>query len=409
VGTIGRRDFLRKSATAAAAMALTGCATTDREKVAVVDRPIRPASGPMLIDIHCHVGQRARPCQASDRFTFEPPLAYAPFDAYMSDPIYKGLTMTFARWCFGVRSGWSEQQVDVRIETKLLEQILGATRVDRVVILALDQYHESDGTCMGPRPLGRRFGTDLYVSNTYVRQLCRQHPNQLLFGASIHPYRESAADMLEEVAAAGAVLVKWLPLAQNIDAQDPRTVAFLQKAGQIGMPMLIHYGGERALGNAHPEFEDPSGLLCTLRQLRRDGVMPTVIVAHVATPSTWPFGSVRYFRMMLDALQGEFAEAPLYADISALAVFSRARWLKLLAGLPATHRKLVYGSDYPIPPSVRSFRRELGSRYREIAAIPNWIDRDVAIKTAMGFGQEVFARGGELLRMGVHSVGEVGV
>ena len=184
----------------------------------------------------------------------------------MSDRIYGGLNGVVARWFFGVRSGWTQARADAHIEARLLGQMLGATRVDRVVVLAFDQYHRNDGTCLGPARPGQKFGTDLYVSNTYVRELCRQHPDKLLFGASIHPYRPGATQMLEEAAGAGAVLVKWLPLAHNIHPEDPRTVAFLRKAGQIGMPMLIHYGGERALGSMHPEFEDPSGLLRTLRQ-----------------------------------------------------------------------------------------------------------------------------------------------
>jgi uncharacterized protein len=397
-----RRDFLRKAAGAAVAgigaMALGGCAAPGDRKRAVTVEPSRRMGGPILVDAHCHIGQRARPCQEQNRFSFEPP-AYAPFDAYMSDPIYQGLGGAVARWAFGVRKGWTEQETDAHVEAKLLEQILGATRVDRSVILALDQYHRDDGTCPGPRRRGERFGTDLYVSNTYVRQLCREHPDRLLFGASIHPYRESAVQMLEEVAEAGAVLVKWVPVSQNIAAEDPRTVAFLRKAGEMGIPMLVHYGGERALGNMHRKFEDPSGLLRVLRQLRDEQAMPTVIVAHVATPSLPTPGSGRYFRMMLDALQGEFADAPLYADISALAAFNRAFWLKRLARLAPVHCKLVYGSDFPIFPSANSFRWLLGRKYAEIQAIRNWIDRDAAIKAALGFGEDVFARGGKLLEM----------
>jgi uncharacterized protein len=397
-----RRDLLRKAAGAAVAgieaSVLAGCAATGDPNGTAPAEPSQRTGGPMLVDVHCHVGQRARPCQEQDRFSFEPAGAYAPSDAYMSDRIYKGLGGAIARWAFGVRSGWTEQEVDAHIEAKLLEHILGARGVDRIVILAFDQYHRNDGICLGPRRPLERFGTDLYVSNTYVRQLCGQHPDRLLFGASIHPYRGSAAQMLEEVAAAGAVLIKWVPVAQNIDATDPRAVAFLRRAGHIGMPMLIHYGGERALNNMHRQFEDPSGLLGVLRQLRREGAMPTVIVAHMATPSMWPLGSGRHFRIMLSALRGEFADAPLYADISALAAFNRAFWLKRLAALPDIHRKLVYGSDFPIPPSAGSFRRELNGQYRQIAAIPNWIDRDVAIKAALGFGEEVFARGGRLLK-----------
>lgn len=352
----------------------------------------------MIVDIHCHIGQRARPCQPRDRFSFEPAETYAPFDAYVSDRLYRGIGGMLIRRFFGIRREWSAEQADAFIEAKLLEQLLGTKRVDRAVVLAFDQYHRQDGACVGRKKLGERLGTDLYVSNTYVHQLCRNHPDKLLFGASIHPYRMSAGEMLEEVAQAGAVLIKWLPPAQNIDAEDSRTVAFLRKAAELAMPMLIHYGGEMTLGNAHPEFMDPSGLLRTLRRLRTEGVMPTVIVAHAATPSAWPFGSGRYFELMVEALQGEFADAPLYVDISALAVFARAHWLKCLLRTPEIHRKLVQGSDFPIPPTAAWFLPRLGRKYRRIAAIKNWIDRDVEIKSALGLSEDVFTRGGRLLR-----------
>ena len=395
---MNRREFLRKSTRAAATLILPGCAASSAKQNVLTSQPQPRASEGTFIDLHCHVGQRAWPCQEQNRFSFEPASTYAPFDAYMSNRLYHGVNCAVGRWYFGVRGEWTDQQADAHVERKLMEHILGARRVDRIVVLALDQHHRTDGTRLGSTRRGARFGTDLYVSNTYVRELCRRHPERLLFGASIHPYRPAATQMLEEVVAAGAVLVKWLPLAQNINAEDPRTAEFLRKAGHLGLPMLIHCGGERALGNMHPEMEDPSPFLRTLRDLRREGTMPTVIVAHVATPSTWPLGSERHHRVMLDALQGEFADAPLYADVAALAYFTRARWLKRLVRMPAIHRKLVYGSDFPIPPSASAFRGELGRRYSEIAAIPNWIDRDVAIKSALGLPEEVFARGGELLK-----------
>ncbi len=311
--------------------------------------------------------------------------------------------MRVAPWYLGLpqQQGTQDGGTDAALEGMLLGHILGATRIDRVVVLAFDQYHTSGGEPVGRRRRGTRFGTDLYVSNTYVRELWRQHPERILFGASIHPYRQlngmTATDMLNEVAAAGAVLVKWLPLTQNIDAEDPRTVHFLRRAGEIGMPMLIHYGDEKALGSMHPQYKDPSALLRTLRKLWAEDRMPTVIVAHVATPAMWPVASGRTFRLMIDALTGEFADAPLYADVAALSLFSRARWLKRLARMPAIHHKLVYGSDFPIPPTPLSFRRQLGGQYQAIRAIPSWLDRDVAIKSALGIGEEVFTRGGVLL------------
>lgn len=300
--------------------------------------------------------------------------------------------MKLARWIFELKG-----PDDTALEKILLDQILGAKEIDRAVVLAFDQHHTSDGQALGPRASNHVFGTDLYVSNTYVHRLAREHPDRILFGASIHPYRPGAPAMLDEVAAAGAVLIKWLPVTQNIDAGDERAVAFMRHAAKIGMPLLIHYGGEMSLGNMYPEQEDPSPLLASLRKLRAESAMPTVIVAHCATPGRWPIASDRYFRMMTDTLLGEFADAPLYVDTSALAIFSRASYLKRLLAMPQIHHKLVYGSDFPILPTALSFRARLGNRYREISKTHNKIDKDVLIKRTIGFPPEHFTRAWELL------------
>ena len=355
----------------------------------------------MRVDAHCHIGQRHRPCQPTHRFSFEPVDQYVSYDAYLSDRIYHGIVMRLAKWIFKLDRHRSEQEIDAAIERILLEHILGATQLDRVVVLAFDQYHTHAGDAIGSRDRRGAVGTDLYVSNTYVRQLWQQYPHRILFGASIHPYRRmgtmTAVDMLDEVAANGAVLVKWLPLTQNIDAEDPRAMAFLRRAGEIGMPMLIHYGGEKVLGTYHRVFEDPSGLLRTLRKLRAEDKMPTVIVAHAATPCAWPFASDRYFRILTEAMLGEFADAPLYADVSGLAMMNRAYWLNQLVRMPQMHAKLVYGSDFPVPPMPIAFWRRLGHLRRAIMGFSSWIDRDIGLKAALGLGEFTLLQSGRLL------------
>ena len=98
---MNRRSFLRKTAGAAAVLALPGCGAGRGKPVALTDQPRQPTPGSTFVDVHCHVGQRARPCQEQDRFSFEPPGVYAPFDAYMSDRIYNGLGGVVSRWYFG--------------------------------------------------------------------------------------------------------------------------------------------------------------------------------------------------------------------------------------------------------------------------------------------------------------------
>ena len=125
--------------------------------------------------------------------------------------------------------------------------------------------------------------------------------------------------------------------------------------------------------------------------------MPTVIVAHVATPS-FRWQSRRGFDALASALVGEFRDAPLYADISALAAFGRTVWLRRIADMPELHDKLVWGSDYPVPLMLRSFRRVLDRRaLRDIAMLPSWIEQDIRLKRAIGYPQDVFTRAAGIL------------
>ncbi|NLX12217.1 MAG: hypothetical protein GXY44_00995 [Phycisphaerales bacterium] len=354
----------------------------------------------MRIDVHCHIGQRFRPCQPNGRFCFEPADGYAGCDAYLSDRLYNNIGMTLVKWRLGLNQ-LAADEADQRLEAWLLAHILGSRLLDRAVILAFDQVHTTSGQPLGTRHRGARTGSDLYVSNTYAHHIWRSNPQKLLFGASIHPYHRygelTAIDMLDEVAAAGAVLIKWLPPTHNIDPADPRTIAFLSHAARIGIPLLIHMGAEAALRNAYPQFGDPTCWLNTFRQLWRNNNMPTVIAAHVATPLFWPITPGHTFHKLTQALTGEFAEVPLFADISALGQVSKAHWLKKLLTMPLIQNKLVYGSDFPLPPMPVAFPFRLAGHYRQLHAFPSWIDRDIAIKASLGIDETVFLRSASLL------------
>ncbi len=357
----------------------------------------------MVIDVHCHVGYSARRVDPSiPRFSFEPDGAAGTpgYDSYLSPRVLKRAAWFFVRRWMGIdRKLPRGEALDERIEAINHRHWFEAPSVDRLVLLAFDEYHDDRGRPIGSAERGAKRGSDLYASNSLVRAMCVPHPERFLFGASIHPYRANACEMLREVAAAGAVLVKWLPIHQNIRAEDERSVAFLRAAAALRVPMLIHYGGEMSLSRQHMEFEHPGPMLDVLRRLRRQGDMPTVIVAHVATPSFF-WQSRRGYDAFIDAVTGEFSDAPLYADISALAAFGRTPWLKRLADSPELHRKLVYGSDYPIPVMLWAFRRRLErSMRREIAGLASWIEQDIQLKRALGFNECVFENAAEILRL----------
>lgn len=365
----------------------------------------------MVIDVHCHVGFSARRTNAAlPRFSFERAGAAGRpgFDSYFSprfisrwQPLCR---LGFIRRALGVdwRLGPCDE-LDAQIQAFNDRHMLGATGVDRLVLLAFDEYHAVDGTPLGPPPARSPRGTlgsDLYVSNALVRAMCAARPDNFLFGASLHPYRftdgRDAVGLLEEVKSAGAVLIKWLPIHQNIRAADPRTVAFLRRAAELNIAMLIHYGGEMTLARQHMEFESPAELLTVLRALRQERRMPTVIVAHVATPST-RFHSARSFRLLTDAMLGEFRDAPLYADVSALAAMGRAPWLPRVARRTELHRKLVWGTDFPVPLFPTLFIHRLGRQALRMGRIDSWIECDLHLKRAMGLSEDVFHRAGQLL------------
>lgn len=378
----------------------------------------------MIIDVHCHVGYSARPVEPGGaRFSFEADGAGAQrgFDSYFSPRV-------LAKW--GVICRWGPARralgidwrlgpgpaMDAQIKAFNERHMLGTSTVDRIVLLAFDEYHTDEGRPLGPvprEPLGRYLrhinggyelherGSDLYASNSLVRSICAVHPERFLFGASIHPYRthegRSAVELLSELKAAGAVLVKWLPLHMNIRASDPRTVAFLRRAAELRLTMLIHYGGEVTLALQHPEQQQPQEMLAVLRQLRAEGAMPTVIIAHTATPSTRLHTS-RFCREFVESLTGEFRDAPLFGDISGMSGPGRARWLIRLAKRRETHAKLVWATDFPIPPIATIFAPWIGVRQvRSIRRMESWFDRDVALKRALGFEEGVFQRAGEIL------------
>jgi predicted TIM-barrel fold metal-dependent hydrolase len=203
--------------------------------------------------------------------------------------------------------------------------------------------------------------------------------------------------MLAELAAAGVALIKWLPIHQNINAEDERTVAFLRKAAELGVPMLVHYGGEMSLARQHMEFEDPMPMIRVLRRLREEGRMPTVMVAHAATPSFF-WQSRAGHKALVDALLGEFTDAPLYAEISALTGLGRTGWLKRLAKRKELHGKLVWGSDYPVPVMLRLLSGTLNRETRRtISKEPSWIEQSLRACRAAGFSEEVFTRAEEIL------------
>lgn len=370
----------------------------------------------MIIDVHAHFTLTAQPPVGGPRFSFEPPEG---FDSFVSPRAARRLVWRLAARMMGIRGRpapgpaldaelWRYYGAQLGLHPDLLDERPRATvrraapgdgavarEVEKTVLLAFDAYHDDAGRRPPPPADAREPGSDIYTSNSLIRRLCERSGGRFLFGASVHPYRAGAVAAVEEVFAAGACLLKWIPLHQNIDIADPRTLAVLRCCARLGLPLLLHYNEEFTLTTNHREYQDVSAVLDVLRRLHARGAMPVTILAHVATPVT-VLGARGDHELLVEALLGDLAGAPLYADISALTTWGKLRYLRPLARRQELHGRLLFGSDFPVPVAMLRLRRWLGRDYAALAAAPD-PERMLAIFRRAGFNEIVFHRAAQLL------------
>ena len=324
-------------------------------------------SGPSYVDMHVHVAGVG----AGDSGCF------------ISTSMRDGYKFKFYLWAFGVSVEDLEREGDAVVLRKLSAGVAKSKRISKAVVLALDGVVTKDGELDRER-------TQVYVPNEYLAQESARYDN-LVFGASINPYRRDAIERLERAKAQGAVLVKWIPGIMAIDPADPYLVPFYDRLQDLGLPLLSHAGQEQSFAHSNDALGDPHRLELPLQR----GV--TVIAAHIA--STGIIDGEDNF----DRLLPMFARYQnLYADISSLTQLNRLGYLSRAVERPALHPRLVYGSDWPLQfsPLVSpwyQWRHLTPSQAKAIAALHNPWDRDVALKEAMGVPAHVFQRSASLL------------
>ncbi|ACH37334.1 metal-dependent hydrolase superfamily protein [Citrifermentans bemidjiense Bem] len=277
---------------------------------------------------------------------------------------------------FGVTEQELKREGDGLVMRRTSERLAQSERVASAVILAMDGVVDANGNLDRSR-------TEMFIPNEFVAKETAKYPN-LLFGASINPFRPDAIERLERAAESGAVLLKWLPAIQHIDPADERLIPFYLKLKQLGLPLLTHTGKESSFTSAKEELGDPERLRLPLFL----GV--TVIAAHAAS-SGKSQGEDNHDRFL--RLCREFPN--LYADISALTQINRLGHLQRLLKQTELHGRLLYGTDMPLlrTPLVTPFAYSHVLPLRrmvEIARIANVWDRDVALKEALGVPELVF-------------------
>ena len=317
----------------------------------------------MIVDCHVHVA------------------ATMPGRGLVSRRLRRRSSFVFMRLKLGISFFRADEEVEREIAAKLVQTVAGTPELDAAVVLAFDGVRDADGRFDHNR-------TDLYVTNDYAAELARTHP-RLLFGASVHPYRPDALAELERCVAAGAVLMKWLPVVQNIDPADDRCLPFYEALAHHRLPLLCHTGGEVSLPAPYMQYASPDLLVPALER----GV--TVIAAHCGTRST-PFETD--FVPAFVRLANEFEH--LHGDTAALNTPMRSYAYDSILTDDAIRKKLVHGSDWPIislPPLRIGGRAALRLTRLE----PNWMRRDVLIKRALGLDEAYWHRAATLLRLPV--------
>lgn len=329
-------------------------------------RNLLPFEHKQIVDFHVHTAG----------------LGYGNSGCFINEEMRNNFRFKFYLMAMGTSLKELEKEGDQVVIKKISDSVAQSTVVSKAVILSLDGVIDESGELDKSR-------TQIYVPNEFVYEQTKRYPN-LLFAASINPYRKDAIERLVQAKAQGAVLVKWIPSIMYIDPADERLIPFFQKMVELDLPLLTHTGMEKSFTHAKDELSDPHRLGLPLSL----GVK--VIAAHVATTGESD-GEENFARIL-----PMFKQYPnLYADISSLTQVNKLGYVEKILAHTELEGRLIYGTDWPLQffPLVSSWyhldQLTLAEAHK-ISRIKNQWDRDVALKLGMGLDQAVFTAGQEL-------------
>jgi len=290
-------------------------------------RPIKQATEKRVIDIHVHIvgtGDLSTGCRMSKDFA---------------------LSSTYAAMLIGL--GASPYEIrDEKIMDILLNAINTSEKIDGAVLLAIDGVYKN---CkyLGPE-------SHLVVPNDYVINAARKN-RRVLFGASVHPYRDPK-ELLAETRRCideGAVLFKWVPSKQQIDPWDERCIPFYIHLAREGVPLMCHTGAE--FTTKTNEFRN-NRLNAPRRLEKALDVGVKVIATYCAAFSNraFPDADKSYFNELIEMLRtAQVKNWDLYADISAFCTPARISYLERIRSEVSrgtiSSARFLYGSDFPMP------------------------------------------------------------
>lgn len=314
-----------------------------------------------LIDVHVHVGLLGNRWPHLGRLS----------EWYRQQITYK-IFLLFA--------GIPEDKVsDTTLHEAALKTINNSS-LDKVVCLALDPVYDNKGNrCEG--------ASNVWVDNDYIVDQLQKDSSKILLGASVHPYDPDFQKRVKKYIDKGAVLLKWVPSAQQINLADERVgqaVEFLAMAKDgKPLPLLLHVGPEYAIPTTNDKTQTYD-FLCwswiegfrnwfrfknkwhtpevkkieeNISRALKAGA--TIIFAHCGLPyfasgilgflEHSDFSVVSRYLEQNDKKQDDknLYSGKCYADVSALSTPFRSKYFKNVAALPRDY--LLFGSDFPTP------------------------------------------------------------
>lgn len=287
---------------------------------------------------------------------------------YISPKMLKSPLFCFLLWKHQLAPD-KPREANQKYLDDLLTELRASRHVQKAILLGMDGVYDQTGRL-------DQAHTDFLISNDYVLKTAQAHPSEFLAGVSINPQRRDAVEEVHRWADAGATLVKVLPNAQQFDPANPAYKMYYRALAARKLPLLSHVGYEFSLSGADQSAGDPVRLRVPLEE----GV--TVIAAHACS-----YGLMLYERF-LPTLQ-RFAQlyANFYADISSLTHPNRFRMLLHLRRLPEIHKRLLFGTDYPLPVFHFPCWGRVGIRaLREMIRTKNRFDRQVAVCRGLQLG-----------------------
>jgi predicted TIM-barrel fold metal-dependent hydrolase len=322
----------------------------------------------IVVDMHCHVGL------VGDTWSDKGGMS----EEYRRSAIFKILLLY---------TGIPQDRASDSILKDRTLAVIESSHIDTVVCLALDPVYDMEGNRRAEK-------SHLWVDNEYILDLQRELPNRILFGASVHPYDKNFKERVAECVAEGAILIKWLPSAQQFDLGSDaagEALQYLATAGPDGnpLPVLLHCGPEYAIDTTDARtrsfdyltWSKWDEIINALRFARKwhkpdlvrlrsnlDNALNAgaiIIFAHCGFPYFFPRPLGRYlehseFSFVKEYLvwtsrhkfrstrkDGSEREGKCFADVSALATPFRKAYYSNVRSLP--QELLLYGSDFPTP------------------------------------------------------------